>query len=82
MNGSKRTVAGTFLLNTRGTGWLAQHSALANENNMTVRELLLELTGQTGVVVSNRSLNHKGVMVILTAAEHGGSPAGKVRGQR
>ena len=37
---------GPLLLHPRSTGGLAQHPSLGNENDMAVRELLLELTGQ------------------------------------
>lgn len=46
MNAGEGPAAGTLLLDTGSTGGLAQHPALGNENNVAVRELLLELTGQ------------------------------------
>jgi len=40
------TAAGSLLLNAGVTGGLAQHPALGNEDDVTVRELLLEFPGQ------------------------------------
>ncbi len=46
MDAGKGTAARPLLLDTGSPGGLAQHPALSNENNMTVREFLLELPGQ------------------------------------
>jgi hypothetical protein len=41
------TGAGSLLLDPRVTGGLAQHPTLSNENDVAVREFLLELTGES-----------------------------------
>lgn len=46
MDGGEGTAAGALLHNTGSTSGLAQDSALANEDDMAVGELLLELSGQ------------------------------------
>ena len=53
MNTSQSTATGPLLLDTGITGGFAQHSALCNENDMTVRELLLELSGQSKQNIRN-----------------------------
>lgn len=40
------TGAGSLLLHPRITGGLAQHPTLSNENDVAVREFLLQLTGE------------------------------------
>ena len=47
MDTSQSTAVRLFLLDTGVTGGFAQHSMLCNENNLTVREPLLELLGQS-----------------------------------
>ena len=47
MDTSQSTAARPLLLDTGVTGGFAQHSTLCNENDVTVRELLLELSGQS-----------------------------------
>lgn len=39
---------GALLLDTRSPGGLAEHTALSNEDDVAVGELLLELPGQPG----------------------------------
>ena len=46
VDAGKGAAAGTLLHDAGGTGGLAQHPALGNEDDMAVRELLLELPGQ------------------------------------
>lgn len=41
--------AGAHLLLSRATGGLAHHAALADEDNVTVRELLLKLASKTSL---------------------------------
>lgn len=48
VDGSEGSRAGTGLLDTGTTAWLAEDSALANKDDVAVGELLLELTGQPG----------------------------------
>ena len=48
VHAGESAAARPLLLDTRGAGGLAQHPALCNKDNMAVRELLLELTGQSG----------------------------------
>lgn len=65
VDSSKSAGAGALLgLGVAGAGralGAGEDAARSEDQDLAVRELLLELTGQTGVVVSNRSLNHKGV---------------------
>ena len=42
----ERAATGTLLLDTGGAGGLAQHPTLGNEDDVAVRELLLEFPGQ------------------------------------
>jgi hypothetical protein len=39
----------TLLTDLGVTGWFAEHSALSEEDDVTVRKLLLELTGEPGI---------------------------------
>jgi len=52
----KCTVARPLLLDAGGTGRFAQHPALRNENNMTVRELLLQFPCES-TEIANRSIS-------------------------
>lgn len=52
--------AGAGLLGARATGLLAHHAALADEDDVAVRELLLELVaGCSGVSVGGRGTGDK-----------------------
>ncbi len=46
MNVREGAGTGALLLYAGGAGRLAEHPTLSDEDNVTVRELLLELTGQ------------------------------------
>ena len=46
MDARERAGTGALLLYAGVAGGLAEHPALSNEDDMTVRELLLELPGQ------------------------------------
>jgi len=78
--------AGTLLLQgVAGAGralGAGKNAARGQDKDMAVRELLLQLAGQTVVSVSIIRPCGRGGREILTAAGHGGSPAGKGRGQR
>lgn len=41
----ERSGPGPGLLDTRVSSWLPDHSSLGNEDNVTVRELLLQFSG-------------------------------------
>lgn len=99
MDGSQCAGAGALLLlgvaGAGGTLGAGQDTAGSQDQDVAVRELLLELTGQTKKRVSLLESCFGGKYhqekvtgkerrgkKKLTAAEHGGSPAGKGRGQR
>lgn len=44
----QRPASGALLLHSRDTGGLAHHAALADEHDVSVRELLLELPSESG----------------------------------
>ena len=46
MDVSKGSAAGTFLLDTGSTSGLRQHPTLSNENDMTIREFLLQFSSE------------------------------------
>ena len=47
MNGSQGAGTGAHLLGTGSTGRLGHDAALSQEDNVAIRELLLELTGES-----------------------------------
>lgn len=47
VDGGKSPGARALLLDARAAAWLGKNAALSKEDNVAVRELLLELTGQT-----------------------------------
>lgn len=47
VDAGESTAARPLLLDTGGTGWLAQHPALRNEDDMAVGELLLKFPGES-----------------------------------
>ena len=49
---------GALLLDARAAGGLAHHAALADEDDVAVRELLLELAGEAAEVRRDRSVMH------------------------
>lgn len=49
MNLLESTGSGSLLLDSGNTGGLPHHSTLANEDDVTVGELLLELTSETEI---------------------------------
>ena len=48
MNDGKGAGTGTLLTDLGVTGWFAEHAALSEEDDVSVRKLLLELTGEPG----------------------------------
>ena len=48
MDVGERAAAGPLLLDAGVAGRFAQHPALCNEHNMTVREFLFKFSGQPG----------------------------------
>ena len=49
MDGGESAGAGAHLLGTGSAGGLGHDAALSNEDNVAVRELLLELTGEAAL---------------------------------
>lgn len=90
VDSSESARTGTLLLLgvARASGALGagKDTARSKDQDVAVRELLLELTGEaTGTFVRyeiHRMRKTRMVDDKLTAAERGGSPAGKGRGQR
>lgn len=86
VNGGQSAGAGALLgggvARAGGALGAGKDAARGEDQNVAVRELLLELAGQAalGVRYSGRGLRAKGRK--LTAAGRGGSPAGTGRGQR
>lgn len=89
MDGGQSAGTGTLLLlGVAGAGralGAGEDTARSQDEDVAVGELLLQLTGQAadyeislkfGFLFGGKNL------FLLTAAEHGGSPAGKGRGQR
>lgn len=65
----KGTAAGTLLLNARATAGLAKDPALANEDDVAVRELLLELAGQPEM--TGRAVRRQQVVLFVDQIECG-----------
>jgi hypothetical protein len=86
VDGGQGAGTGTLLLlGVAGAGralGAGEDAARSQDEDVAVGELLLQLTGQAADGISLSSSYLRNEKSLLTAAEHGGSPAGKGRGQR
>jgi hypothetical protein len=86
VDSSESARAGTALLlgvaGASGALGAGKDTARSKDQDVAVRELLLKLTGEATCLLSVRADRVWTAVSRLTAAERGGSPAGKGRGQR